>query len=760
MVSYYAPKGKGGAEPFATYSLEEEAPPDTEEQRQQRPSSASSSSVSYYGSLAGRGLKKASVVLSATDAAVREGRSGLENLQRRQVLGSLHMARSMEELQAVIETRLPEMDNFACTVALHRLARCSHDVDQHVQNDRMVRPEAVNPTRTSLSQREQRLWRASLSASAKQHPSFTVLIARLGDAEALKQAQPRQLANISWALARLRALECLPLLRTAATRCAGRQGPGEWDPMSISLIPWSLATMGIPELRSASEILDMVRSINTAIREQGSAAWAPGDLSRVLWSWAKLAQRDDTFFRRASCLIMSRMPEYTPSQLAQTVWAFATVAPQELVAAAADAMLRGGEVSGGPSQGSGLTAYTPQHLAMAVWSFAAVLYRPEELLEQIGKDLSNTVWAFASAGEYDVGFMDAVAAETCKRGEDFHGQHLAMVAWAFITLRHRHDPLLRVIGQITNGYRGLGSPAATCLVGLDTSVRTWSNAKLLAFSFAGLPRLGPDARLGSEAWTVGAVRKLLDQFYDRFQAGTGEVDADDAWVVHDAALNQLLATQRLRLQGMLEASEEFAAILVSEQRPETSIIRRYQDLSKLEMLTLLNECLQTFRIRGLGSDHTWRLLAGFGALPVAAEEVAALRAGTEQSASKAQTRVDGRGERQNWCFFRASVHVPAAQPLVAAETGRLLNSSVVKYREDSPEEASVQAQEMLRTGARPEAELPRAVTRDAEASVQGQLQLFMTEVPCLSCIGAMAQFRRRFPNIALQIHWEGFPEDP
>ena len=37
---------------------------------------------------------------------------------------------------------------------------------------------------------------------------------------------------------------------------------------------------------------------------------------------------------------------------------------------------------------------------------------------------------------------------------------------------------------------------------------------------------------------------------------------------------------------------------------------------------------------------------------------------------------------RNWCFFRASVHVPAAQPLVAAETGRLLNSSVVKYRED------------------------------------------------------------------------------
>ncbi|CAE7030014.1 unnamed protein product, partial [Symbiodinium sp. KB8] len=318
------------------------------------------------------------------------------------------------------------MDTFACTMALHRLARCSHDVDNHVQNGRMVRPEAVNPTRTSLSQREQRLWRVR-KALQTQNQS--------------QKAQPRQLANVSWALARLRALEGLPLLRTAATRCAGREGPGEWDPMSISLIPWSLATMGVPELHSASEILDMVRSINTAIREQGSAVWAPGDLSRVLWSWAKLAQRDDTFFRRASCLIMSRMPEYTPSQLEQTIWAFAKVAPQDacghLFPKAADAMLRGGP------EGSGLTAYTPPHLAMAVWAFAAVLYRPEELLEQIGKvvpdkleklnpqDISNTSWAFTTLLAKDRSIYEVLAATAVRTIREFNNQDLSNTVWAF-----------------------------------------------------------------------------------------------------------------------------------------------------------------------------------------------------------------------------------------------------------------------------------------------------------------------------------------
>ena len=37
--------------------------------------------------------------------------------------------------------------------------------------------------------------------------------------------------------------------------------------------------------------------------------------------------------------------------------------------------------------------------------------------------------------------------------------------------------------------------------------------------------------------------------------------------------------------------------------------------------------------------------------------------------------------RRNWCFFRAFVHLPGHEDLSASEQGRLLNSTVVKYRE-------------------------------------------------------------------------------
>ena len=783
MVSYYSI-------PFAASKVEDFDSIGPTSPETQAATSSATSAVSYYGSLGGRGLKRAGTALSAADAAVRGGQAGLQSLQRKQVLGSLNAARNVEELQSVLTVRLSELDGFSCTVALHRLARLSHDVDK------------------GIPQRTQRQWRDARSAKVKHHPSWPIL---LQSVEAgLIEAEPRQLANMAWAVARLRANEAEHLMCSAAMRCAQRTGPGEWDAMSSSLIPWSFATLTADR---GPELQELVKSVGNLLHEQGSAYWTPGDLSRVAWSWAKLLQKDDAFFRRCSCLVLARLQEYTPSQLAQTIWAFATVAPSDacthLLPKAAAAMLEGTEENN-------LHAFTPQHLAMAVWSFAAVLYRPEELLKQIGEavpykleklnpqdisttawafttllakdrtiydvlaatsirtihefnnqDLSNTVWAFASAGEYHPDLLEAVASETCSRA-DFHGQHLAMVAWAFITLRHRNDQLLAFIGEMTNGPRGLG---------------TWSNAKLLAFTFAGLPRF-KDALLGTREWTLGAMERLLEHF--QLQGPTA--DADDAWVVHDAILpwlhldsrmsqtvgwqllTRMLSAQREALTSFL-LSEEFHRILASEKPKETSTIRRYQ------------ESVQAFRIRGLGSEHSWRFLSDLGVVRSTEKLVI-----NDELRSKP---VDGRGERQNWCFFRSFVNVNGLQ---VQEPGRLLNSSMVKYREDCAGLVHVKlhhdrvdhrawdaefralartaaaarallkgearaAQELLANGARMGEEMPCGSVQEDEAQVSGHLELFMTEVPCLSCMCAMAQFRQRFPGITLSVLWEGLPPE-
>merc|ERR1712242_421205 len=39
--------------------------------------------------------------------------------------------------------------------------------------------------------------------------------------------------------------------------------------------------------------------------------------------------------------------------------------------------------------------------------------------------------------------------------------------------------------------------------------------------------------------------------------------------------------------------------------------------------------------------------------------------------------------------------------------------------------------------------------------VQGWVQIHVTEVPCLSCLGAMVQFSKRFPHVDLRVSYPG-----
>merc|ERR1711870_207928 len=64
----------------------------------------------------------------------------------------------------------------------------------------------------------------------------------------------------------------------------------------------------------------------------------------------------------------------------------------------------------------------------------------------------------------------------------------------------------------------------------------------------------------------------------------------------------------------------------------------------------------------------------------------------------------------------------------------------------------------------------RSLLPDADALMQervwwgknvwGKLQIYVTEVPCLSCLGAMAQFSKRFPRVSLRVSYPGCPSAP
>ena len=77
---------------------------------------------------------------------------------------------------------------------------------------------------------------------------------------------------------------------------------------------------------------------------------------------------------------------------------------------------------------------------------------------ELCEDISNTAWAFATSGEYCKEMFDVFADEACRRVHTFNNQHVSMVLWAFVTLRHRHDQLFRTLGARAE----VGGPVCLC----------------------------------------------------------------------------------------------------------------------------------------------------------------------------------------------------------------------------------------------------------------------------------------------------------
>ena len=81
----------------------------------------------------------------------------------------------------------------------------------------------------------------------------------------------------------------------------------------------------------------------------------------------------------------------------------------------------------------------------AVWS--ALADRSAATIRDFnGQSISNTTWAFATAGHASPALFDAVAAEATKRGlREFNPQALANTAWAFATAGHASPALLDAV---------------------------------------------------------------------------------------------------------------------------------------------------------------------------------------------------------------------------------------------------------------------------------------------------------------------------
>jgi hypothetical protein len=83
--------------------------------------------------------------------------------------------------------------------------------------------------------------------------------------------------------------------------------------------------------------------------------------------------------------------------------------------------------------------------------------------------LSNTVWAYATAGHASPTLFDAVAAQAIPRVHQFNPQELANTAWAFATAGHAAPPLFDAIA-------GVATPSAAQFNAMELASLAWGFA--------------------------------------------------------------------------------------------------------------------------------------------------------------------------------------------------------------------------------------------------------------------------------------------
>eukprot|EP00440_Ansanella_granifera_P058020 gb/GFBE01062893.1/.p1 GENE.gb/GFBE01062893.1/~~gb/GFBE01062893.1/.p1 ORF type:complete len:623 (+),score=107.36 gb/GFBE01062893.1/:1-1869(+) len=150
-----------------------------------------------------------------------------------------------------------------------------------------------------------------------------------------------------------------------------------------------------------------------------------------------------------SCQVGNICPDFRPQELANTAWAFATMAWLDFPLL--DAVSEG-------AQGK-ICEFVPQDCSNLAWSFAVLRCEDPPLFDALSSQavktiwefepqhLVNTAWAFATLRKPDRPLLTAVAAASIHKASDVRPDGLATLAWSFARLARCHGPLFDLVAS-------------------------------------------------------------------------------------------------------------------------------------------------------------------------------------------------------------------------------------------------------------------------------------------------------------------------
>eukprot|EP00928_Gymnodinium_smaydae_P026138 TRINITY_DN20611_c0_g1_i1.p1 TRINITY_DN20611_c0_g1~~TRINITY_DN20611_c0_g1_i1.p1 ORF type:complete len:958 (-),score=120.14 TRINITY_DN20611_c0_g1_i1:11-2884(-) len=473
-----------------------------------------------------------------------------------------------------------------------------------------------------------------------------------------------------------------------------------FDQQALSISMWSLATLGYKNMNLMHHLTQHATERISTFRSQG--------MSNITWACAK-------FQFQQKCLLMTiaeeaipRVDEFDPQHLAITAWAYATLEfpNRPLLTALCQAATRS------------MHNFSAQHIANLTWAMATLAHKDEAYLRAMAdhavglaadfnpQECSNLAWALALLTFRDDRLLAVLSRRSQEIVAEFIPQNLGNSAWAYNRMGYRDEDLMRSLTQ---------------------------QAALMLHECQG--------------------QEILDLIEAISTGGYEDIVDPDAW---------------RRVTNWIEMRAGGAEDFVGSSAGMALEWPRLSDFDRALAVQDYQDHLASFNVIGLGYNYTWRVLQKLGVILPSGPELEAWKADATAAAASARNQSDesknieaqeGLKACRTVCVHRFSlkreateetvvcgpVGVASGQPVEAWELG--LVAATLKHNRGG--DGEFQALQACARACYDSLHLDPL--RGEGSQAHGELWLHVTEVPCLSCVGAMAQFRALFPNVALHV---------
>lgn len=700
----------------------------------------------------------------------------------------LRRGSDLRGLLKIVEERGHELDVINICTLVHRLARClarspstlSANVSAVQQNRawhqlmKLVREHAPNCNNMELTNC---MW--SIATMEMRHEEETMLVLLDISVKYLSSFDPRNLGLSAWALAKNGCTNkhyawCQLWADATLNRLA------EFDCRDMTMVVWAFATIHWKQeqflYRFCEEV--MVRIEKYTPQDLGNTLWALAtlgfrhegslnalcmqcfpqaenfdqqNLSIIMWALATIQYKNMNLLHHLTQHATERIKTFRSQGMSNITWACAKFQFQQkclLMTVAEEAIPR-------------LDEFEPQHMAILAWAYATLEFPNRPLLTAICKaatrkmqqfgpqHIANLTWAMATLSHKDEEYLAAMCERAVEQARDFNPQECSNLAWSLALLTYRHDALLEVLSE-----RSQEIVAEFIPQNLGNSA--WAYNRLGYRAEALMRTL---ARQAACVLHECQGQEILD-LIEAISTGGYEdvVDATDWTVINGWIIERSTA------------AEEFIAINANMALQ----FKRLSDFDRALAVQDYRDNLQSFSIIGLGYHYTSLVLRRFGVtVPegaaldawAATARAAAPAALNETDASKNVEAQEGLRANRTVCVYKFSLWASqeARNSGAAADVNVDPVGVVSQTAVDSWELGLVASTLKHPRGGDGEFQALQACARACYerlhldplagegAEAVGELWLHVTEVPCLSCVGAMAQFRQLFPNVLLNV---------